>query len=378
MGEIVAAAAGVHAPQLLSRPPFEDQDMLQAGIDALAAFGDTLEEAGAEVLILIGTDHLEAFWLAVVPQFLLVVSERVEARYASWSRSVPGHPAFGAALLDGAVHRSIDLCYSQEVTLGHAFLTPIEYVLGDRGIPVVPLLVNVYLPPLPSPRRCYEVGRALRAVIDERPERVAILASGGMSHFPGTARYYEPAVDFDRWVIQQVERGDWDELLDLTPVELDEVGAGELLTWFVMLGAIGPRPGRFRSFQELPHHDHGVVQFIPPIEPGNAPQVDVPRYGGLALTQETYRYYRFPDPASLPMNRLLHRLIVDTPYRTRFVDDRGAALAEVELAEGDRTVAEGDEFPALGLQGAHPLLALSARQLLEQERRSRGLPTSAI
>ena len=377
MGEIVAAAAGVHAPQLLSRPPFEDQAMLQAGIDALRRFGDVLDEVDAEVLIVIGTDHLEAFWLTAVPQFLLVVSENVEARYASFSRTVGCHPALGAALLNGAMQRSIDLCYSQDASLGHAFLTPIEYVLGERSLPVVPFLVNVYLPPLPTPRRCFEVGQALRAVIDERPERVAIFASGGMSHFPGTPRYYEPAPEFDRWVIQQVERGDWDELLDLTPMQLDEVGEGELLTWFVMLGAIGPRPGHFLSFEQLPHHDHAVVQFLPPIAGSPSQSPDVPTYGGLALTQETYRYYQFPEPETFPMNRLLHRLVTDTAYRALFVTDRSAALADATLEADERLQAEADEFPALGLS-AHPLLALSARQLLEQERRARGLTTRAI
>ena len=288
-----------------------------------------------------------------------------------------GHADYATALLRGAVDRSIDLSYSQEATLGHAFLTPMTYVVGERQIPVVPLLVNVYLPPLASPQRCFEVGQALRAVIDERPEKVAVLASGGMSHFPGTDRYYSPDLDFDHWVIQQVERGEWKELLGLSSVQLDEVGEGELLTWFVMLGAIGALPGRMTSFQQLPHHDHGVVQFLPTLDEPPSETSEVPLYGGHRFEQTDYRYYRFPDPASFGLNKVLHRLAVDAAFRGRFVTDLSGALDEAALSADGRSVASEADFPALGLPGAHPLLALNVRQLLEQERRARGLDVSA-
>ena len=67
--------------------------------------------------------------------------------------------------------------------------------MPEPALPLVPLYVNVYLPPQPTPRRCYAWGRALRAILDARPERVALMASGGLSHYPGTDRYASP--DFD-------------------------------------------------------------------------------------------------------------------------------------------------------------------------------------
>ena len=104
--------------------------------------------------------------------------------------------------------------------------------------------MNTYLPPLPTPRRCAALGRAIAGYIESRPERVAILASGGMSHYPGTWKYPKPAYDFDHWAIAHLEQGNVDALLDLTNRQLDEVGNTELLPWAVLFGAIGAQRGR--------------------------------------------------------------------------------------------------------------------------------------
>lgn len=377
MAEIVAAAAAVHAPQLLSRSPHEDPAKLDGSTDALRRFGAVLDETRPDALLVIGIDHLETFWLEAVPTFTLVLSPHAEAHYMQRERRIPVHTELATALLHGVVARDVDLTYSQDAKLGHAFLTPFEYVLGERDIPVIPLLVNAYLPPLPRPRRCFALGQAIAAALADRPERVAVLASGGMSHFPGTARYTQPHFSFDEWVLQEVAAGRYDELLDLTPVQLDEVGESELLTWFVMLGMLDGRvPGSLLSYQHLSHHGHGVVQFVPPVAAGVEPAVDeplaspVPRFGGHTFTQTDFVYYRFPEPSSFPLNRLLHRVITDEALRRDFVRDPAAVADKAELTCVQREALLGDGFDRLTSVGAHPLLALSARQVTDLERLS--------
>jgi 2,3-dihydroxyphenylpropionate 1,2-dioxygenase len=378
MAEIVAAAAAVHAPQLLSRPPHEDPAKLDGSTDALRAFGRVLDETAPDALLVIGIDHLETFWLEAVPTFTLILSPEADAHYMQTRRQVPVHTDLAAHLLHGVVRRDVDLTYSQDAVLGHAFLTPFQYVLGDRDIPVVPLLVNAYLPPLPSPRRCFTLGRTIAEALADRPERLAVLASGGMSHFPGTARYTAPQFSFDEWVLQEVAAGRFEELLDLTPVQLDEVGESELLTWFVMLGILAGSgqsvPGSLLSYQHLSHHGHGVVQFVPPVPPGTAANVDeplaspVPRFGGHEFTQTDFVYYRFPEPASFPLNRLLHRIITDQGLRREFVADPAAVADAAGLSAEQRAALLADGFDRLTSVGAHPLLALSARQVTDLER----------
>jgi 2,3-dihydroxyphenylpropionate 1,2-dioxygenase len=260
MGEVVAAMAGVHAPQLLQKFAGEEDDKLEASREALRELGRILDRTHPDVLLVVGTDHMETFSLDLVPTFTLITGERAEGEFGGEPFSRPVHRPLARALIDGLVERGFDMAYSQHAELGHAFATPFRFVLGHRDIPVLPLLVNVYLPPLPSPRRCAALGAAIREVIEQRDERVAILASGGMSHYPGTPRYPNPEFGFDHWLIERIEANDLDPILDLTPQQLDEVGEGELLMWFVLWGAMGDRgPGRVLSYQEVWHHGQGVV-----------------------------------------------------------------------------------------------------------------------
>ncbi len=379
MAEIVAAAAAVHAPQLLSRPPYEEVEKLDNSTDALHVFGRVLDEAEPDAVLVIGIDHLETFWLEAVPTFTLVVSEECEAVYTQWRRRKKIHTSLAVDLLKGVIAQDFDLTYSQEAELGHAFLTPFEHILGDSDVPVIPLLINTYLPPIPSPRRCYSLGKAIAKALAERPERIAVIASGGMSHFPGTARYTAPNYAFDKWLIQETAAGRYDDLLGLTPVNLDEVGESELLTWCVLLGITGGElPGTLLSYQELSHHGHGVIQFVPGLESpaaegsgsGQAVQPEherLPRYGGHTFSQDDYVYYRFPEPRSLPLNRFLRQIITQTDFRTAFVEDRDGAIAASGLDADEREALAADGFDRLVELGAHPLLALSAWQVVKNQ-----------
>src|ERR1044071_9552960 len=189
MGQIVAAGATVHAPQLFSYPPTEDFRQLDASIAAMRRLGrELLDETQPDALIVIGSDHLETFFLSAVPTFALVGGERVRASFAGHDYDLPCHP-IAEGILDHLVASGFDMVYSQDAVLGHAFAAPFEWVLESRQIPVIPIFVNTYLPPLPSARRCADLGKTIASYIASRPERVALVASGGLSHYPGTGQY---------------------------------------------------------------------------------------------------------------------------------------------------------------------------------------------
>src|SRR5260370_17572267 len=79
--------------------------------------------------------------------------------------------------------------------------------MPEPARPIVPLHVNVYLPPQPTPARCHAWGQALGEILRARPERVALIASGGMSHFPGTERYASPEFEHDRGLLEALADG---------------------------------------------------------------------------------------------------------------------------------------------------------------------------
>ena len=207
MGEIVAAFSTCHAPQLITRPPDEKPEQLDASIAAMHELGKILDETKPDVIIFLGSDHLETFSLNCVPTFAIVAGSRAIAKFGGKSYDLPIHREMAEDLLNKLIAKDFDIAYSEDAELGHTFSTPFEHIIGKRDIPVIPIHMNVYMPPLPSPRRCAALGKAIAEIVKGRKERVCILASGGMSHYPGTWKYPTPEYNFDYWMISQLEAG---------------------------------------------------------------------------------------------------------------------------------------------------------------------------
>jgi 2,3-dihydroxyphenylpropionate 1,2-dioxygenase len=378
MGEIVFAAATVHAPQLLTRPPQEDQSQLEASITAMAELGQGLDETRPDALIIVGLDHVEAFFPGAVPAFAVVTGERATAEFAGHEYDQPIHQGLANALAEGLIEDGIDLAYMQQAVLGHAFMAPLEYVHAGRPIPVIPMFVNVYLPPLPTPRRAYEVGQAIGRVVASRPERVAILSSGGMSHYPGTHKYFDPEFAFDRWVIQELEEGRVESVLDLTSVQLDETGDTELLTWMVALGASHAERGELLTYQPTSHHGHGVMRFLPlKGERGQAHQ-EMADYGGFLFRGEGYQFYKHPTPEQYPLARALAELKRSADLRARYVLDIDGVCGELGLSSEHTTAMRTYSTAALVAEGAHGILALSTLLTLQASARDAGIVISSV
>jgi 2,3-dihydroxyphenylpropionate 1,2-dioxygenase len=364
MGQVVAAMATVHAPQLFTRPPSEDPAQLDADIAAMRQLGKTLDETKPDLAIVLGSDHLETFFLSSVPTFAVIAGERTQAVFAGREYSLPTHLPFAEHMLDELVHEGFDMAYSQDAELGHSFAAVFEWVLEGRAMPVVPIFINTYLPPLPTARRAEALGKAIRKVIDARPERVAIIASGGMSHYPGTWKYSQPAFDFDYWAIAHMERGNHDVLLDLTVEQLDEVGNTEMLPWMVLFGAIGKVPGELLTYQPTWHHGHAVMRFIPtraaaPEGESPKPKWDFQNVGG-------YQFYKHPAPASYPLNKLIYDLRHKQRLRIELLEDpkRVAANYHLTAAEMEKIDTLADEsIDVFRSLKSHPLVELGAHPL---------------
>jgi 2,3-dihydroxyphenylpropionate 1,2-dioxygenase len=363
MGQIVAAMATVHAPQLFTYPPSEDPAQLDADIAAMRQLGQDLDEIKPDAIIVIGSDHLETFFLSAVPTFAIVGGEKSKAAFARKTYALPIHP-FAEELLDKLVSIGFDMTYSQDAELGHAFAAVYEWVIEGRAIPVVPIFVNTYLPPLPTAKRCAQLGAAIRDAVESSSYKVAIIASGGMSHYPGAWKYPQPAYDFDWWAIAQMERGNNDALLKLTSEELDEVGNTEMLPWMVMFGAIGNQPGELVTYQPTWHHGHAVMRFIP--NKKNAPTTPEPDPAFKFQSAGGYQFYKHPDPAIYPLNKLLFDLRFSQPLRRRLFENTKALATDYGLTDHQAEVLEtmkDESIDAVRSLKPHPLVEAGAHPL---------------
>jgi 2,3-dihydroxyphenylpropionate 1,2-dioxygenase len=256
---LVAAFALPHTPQLLVRPPTEDRDLVLRVHAAYAEVKRRLVGARPDVVAIVAGDHIEGFFLDAVPALAVFVGARAAGEFGHYRYAFDVHEALARAIVEQGIEAGFDLTYSQDVPLDYAFYVPLHFTMPEPRLPVVPLYVNVYLPPQPTPRRCYAWGQALRHILDARSERVALVASGGLSHFPGTDRYASPDFDFDRALLASLAEGRGAETARLTGEELDKAGNVELRTWITLLGAMGGAPAEVLCYEPSWHHGNAVV-----------------------------------------------------------------------------------------------------------------------
>ena len=118
---------------------------------------------------------------------------------------------------------------------------PMHYLNPDGAIPLIPVTMNCTVPPIPTPERAYQVGSVLRDMLKAYPgkERIAVLATGGLSHEPGGPRYFWVDEEFDLWFLDLLKKGDHEALLrDCTLERMEEAGSGgtaELLSWILAM-----------------------------------------------------------------------------------------------------------------------------------------------
>lgn len=376
MGEIVAAIGTCHTPYMFTRPPDEKPEQLDAAGAGMAELGKVLDETRPDVIIFFGSDHVETFSVTCVPTFAIIAGSRAIAKFAGREYSLPVHREMAEDLLNKlVVDHSFDVAYSEDAELGHAFAVPFEHVIGKRDIPVIPFFTNVYVPPLPTPKRCAALGKAIAEIVKGRGERVAVIASGGMSHFPGTRKYLSPEFDFDRWLVAQFEAGNSNALLDMTGTQLDEVGNTEMLTWAAMFGAIGPQPGTLIDYIPTWHHGLAMMRFLPATAKHAAATRAMEQYGGFKFKNQGFQFYKHPPAEAYGLNRLLFEVRHSGELRDRVIANLDAVAKEYDLNAQQRRAAEelilvgkgglvSEHVGPLVEAGAHPLQALMSLHVI--------------
>jgi aromatic ring-opening dioxygenase catalytic subunit (LigB family) len=134
-----------------------------------------------------------------------------------------------------------------EQGLPHGMSFVVKRLYDNDPRPILPVFQNTCYPPnQPTPRRCFAVGQAIAAAIREwnEPASVALIASGGLSHF---------VVDeeLDRALLDALERKDADALRALPRHRLHSA-ASEVLNWVTLGGAMHETPLKMERLDYVP------------------------------------------------------------------------------------------------------------------------------
>lgn len=289
-----------------------------AGLERAERFKAALGDAGRiiagarpDAVVIVGSNHFRGMWLDLIPAFTIGVGECV----ASGESGTPGGPLpvdtdLARHLCRSLVADGFDMAFSTRLQIDHGQTHAVQYLLEGTAVPIVPLVVNVFAPPLPALRRCNDLGAALRRAVlsDSSGKRVAVIGSGGLSHRLPWPRWDDPRSDDDRFMVEAWEHGrdrwadfdgrrrqiirsasaslapDFDEeiLSLLAAGRLDSVagwpdetverrggnGAQELRAWLIMAAACGHAAGRTLAYSPMPEWLTGMAVAVIETEPG--------------------------------------------------------------------------------------------------------------
>ncbi len=194
--------------------------------ERIAMMRHKLADAKVDVLVCIGNDHLHQFFMDNMPAFMIGKMEQYDGTFYDEEREfglpkckLQGDVDVSDAIMEGAFDRGVDFSYSNELTIDHSIVVPMMFVRPEMDIPIVPILTNCIAPPMPRPRRYFEVGKALRAAIDSLPgnKRVGVLVSGHLSLEIGGPKMFEPKMtdpNFDASAVGWIVSGNIDAAAD--------------------------------------------------------------------------------------------------------------------------------------------------------------------
>jgi protocatechuate 4,5-dioxygenase beta chain len=232
--------------------------------DAYVPVRKWLQNLEPDVAIVVYNDHGADFTFDKYPTFALGAADRYRiADEGFGTRPLPevvGDAEFSVHLCESLIAQEFDLTVCQELGVEHGFLVPMNLCFPhtSSGWPVkcVPLQVNVVQHPLPTARRCYRLGQALRRAVETYPgePKVVILGTGGMSHQLQGKRFGHMNEAFDQWFLDELEK-DPERLADITHQRImEEAGAEavELIMWLTMRGALPAQAKRVHRHYYAP------------------------------------------------------------------------------------------------------------------------------
>ena len=247
---LVYAGALSHAPGITGRAELAKNTVKRDDFyDMLDQQRRDIEATGAEVLIVIAAEHFANFFMDNMPAYCIGIAERYHGPIEdpNWlkiqKQIIPGAPDVGRRLVSDILH-TVDVAYSEEWKFDHGIMVPLHFLTPRYDLPIIPVNVNCQGPPLTPLHRTWAFGKALRKACDAVSERIALVGTGGISHWPATPDSGKINEAWDRDFLDRLARNDKQALLDYTDEDIyRDAGQGgfEIRTFISAAAAAGGR-----------------------------------------------------------------------------------------------------------------------------------------
>jgi Catalytic LigB subunit of aromatic ring-opening dioxygenase len=273
MARVVGGIGCSHAPSIAHSYDrgLQNDPMWAPLYQGYAPAKEWLDKLRPDLIIVVYNDHMNRFFFDAYPTFALGVSESHPQADEGWGKrnlpDLPGHAKFSWHFAQSLIEDEFDPTICQEMTVDHGILSVLPLLTDNRWpAPLVPLAANVIQHPVPTPRRFFRLGQAIRHAVESYPEdlRVLVVATGGMSHQLHGERFGFVNPDWDNEFMDRLE-GDPQSLVALRHHDYMERGGAEsveMIMWLAMRGALGDKVRRVHRHYYAPMlTGYGLVVF---------------------------------------------------------------------------------------------------------------------
>lgn len=219
---VVYAGVLSHAPGITGRADLIENTAIRDEFYAsLSRQREDIDATGAEVMVVVAAEHFANFFMNNMPAFSVGMCDSYEGPIEDpdWLKiprtKVPGDAALSRELITGLMN-DVDVAFAEEWKFDHGIMVPLHFLTPNYDRTIVPVNINCQGPPLTPLHRVWAFGEALRRVCDARPEKIAIIGTGGISHWPATPDSGKINEAWDRQFLERLLQQDKAALLSYT------------------------------------------------------------------------------------------------------------------------------------------------------------------
>jgi aromatic ring-opening dioxygenase catalytic subunit (LigB family) len=256
---LVFAGICSHAPGITGRAHMADPAIAQEFHGAYRGMAAALAAAKPDALMVIAAEHFANFFMNNMPAFALGMAQSYEGpiedpKWLGIPRTkIPGNASLSLRMIREMM-QSVDLAYAEEWKFDHGIMVPLSFLTPQYDLPIIPVNINCQGPPLTPLHRAWALGEALRRAADLVPERIAVIGTGGISHWPATPDSGKINEQWDREFLRRWQLNDKAGMLSYSDeATLRDAGQGgfEIRT-FISIAAAARGQGRLQHYRPIP------------------------------------------------------------------------------------------------------------------------------
>ncbi len=256
---LVFAGISSHAPGITGRAHMADRDIMEEFHGAYHRMGRDLAAAKPDVLIIVAAEHFANFFMNNMPAFAMGMADRYTGPIEDpeWlgipRTTIPGNAALSQRLVP-EIMQTVDLAYAEEWKFDHGIMVPLKFLTPRFDLPVIPVNINCQGPPLAPLHRAWALGEALRRAADLVPERIALVGTGGISHWPATPDSGKINEQWDREFLRRWQSNDKAAMLSYTDTATyrDAGQGGFEIRTFISIAAAARGRGELHHYRPIP------------------------------------------------------------------------------------------------------------------------------